>query len=68
MSYKEWLYNQLVDEEIIDEFDYEDADEVSRTVLLTETELEEDDLDNLENQFVEYCRTHGEQPIMDLDD
>lgn len=67
MSYVEWLYAELVEEGFIDEDSYS-PDELTKTVLLTETEIEEADLDNYENEFVAHCRTYGETPIMDLED
>lgn len=67
MSYKEWLYDELVNDGFIDESEYE-ADELTKSLILTSTEVEEDDLTNYEEQFREHCDSRGLDPYWDLED
>lgn len=65
-SFKEWLYAQLVGDEIIGEDDY-DMDELDELTLLSETDLEQDDLENYKAEFEQHCASIGSQPDWDLD-
>lgn len=67
MSYVEWLYDQLCEDGFIDSIEYE-RDELTKTLLISSTELEEDDLDNYEEQFKEHCSDRGIEPDWDLED
>ena len=67
MSYTEWLYDELVNDGFIDESEYE-ADELTKSLILTSTEVDEDDLDNYAEQFKEHCDSRGETPDWDLED
>lgn len=67
MSYKEWLYFELLNEGVIDEDEYT-IDELDKDTLLETTELDELDFDNYEAQFEEHCKASGETPIWDLED
>lgn len=67
MSYVEWLYDQLCEDGFIDANDY-DRDELTKTLLISSTELEEDDLANYEEQFIEHCSARGVEPDWDLED
>lgn len=67
MSYVEWLYDQLCEDGFIDSSEYE-RDELTKTLLISSTELEEDDLDNYEEQFKEHCSDRGIEPDWDLED
>lgn len=66
MSFKEWLYAELINDGYVDEedFDIEDMDE---DTLLAETDVDEMDMENYRNQFVEHCAAEGTNPIWDLD-
>ena len=65
MSFKEWLYEQLVNDDIID--DSTSVEEVSEAMLLEDTELEEYDIENYRSQFVEHCAGLGVQPKWDVE-
>lgn len=67
MSYKEWLYFELVNDGVIDSDEYA-VDEISKDILLDTTVLDEIDFDNYEEQFKEHCDASGETPVWDLDD
>lgn len=66
MSYREWLYYQLIGDEVIDEDDYT-TEELTKEVILQETEVEELDLENYESQFIEHCKGLGVDPDWDLE-
>lgn len=66
MSYKEWLYAELQNDEVIDPDEVE-LDELSEEMLLDTTELTEDDLENYKNQFKEHCAAQGEEPDWDME-
>lgn len=66
MSFKEWLYAELQNDEVIDP-DEVDLEELSEDMLLAETEVTEDDLENYKNQFREHCESTGDTPDWDLD-
>lgn len=67
MSFKEWLYDELLSQEFITEDDFEDAESLTEEELLSSTELESWDLDELKNQFALHCRKNAIVPIMDLE-
>lgn len=66
MSFKEWLYDQLVNEEVIYEDDV-DKDEFTKDFILSATDLEESDINNYEAQFIEHCDGMAVEPELDLD-
>lgn len=67
MSFKEWLYDELLSQEVITEDDFEDAESLTEEELLSSTELEFWDLDELKNQFELHCSKNAIVPIMDLE-
>lgn len=67
MSFKEWLYDELINDDVISPDEY-DVDELTVTLILSSTEVEEDDLENYKEQFEEHCDSNGEEPIWDLED
>jgi len=66
MSFKEWLYDQLCNDGVIDEYEV-DADDVTEEMLLTSTDVEEEDYHNYKEQFVEHCRALGVSAIWDVE-
>lgn len=64
MSYKEWLHAELIgDDEISEETD---VDEISRDFLLTQTDVDESDLEDYHGQFINACEINGWEPVEDL--
>lgn len=58
MSFTEWLLQQLVDEGVIEEDDY-DAETVDKQTLLDETSLDEEDLNSYYEQYLDFCSAYG---------
>lgn len=67
MSYREWLYAELVNDGVIDDDDT-DLESLNKNDLFSDTELEMDDFDNYAEQFAEHCRDLGVEPDWDLPD
>lgn len=67
MSFREWLYEVLVSEGVIDEEDFE-MDEFSAQDLIESTYLDEEDLKNYRDQFVGTCERQGQTPEFDVED
>ena len=67
VSFREYLYAELINDGIIDE-DSVDPEDLSEEMLLTETELEEADIENYKESFRERCQHEGETPDWDLED
>lgn len=67
MSFKEWLYDELDNDGIIDKDEVE-LEEITESFLMDTTELTEDDLNTYKQQFVEHCDNKGEQPEWDVDE
>lgn len=65
MSFRNWLYNMLFEEGVIDESF--DADEFTVDDLLESTELDVEDLQNYRDQFTEHCASTGAEPEYDFD-
>lgn len=65
MSFKEWLCTELIEEGVVDE-DI-DPDELSTQMLLEDTELDEEDIENYKQQFAEHCENLDKEPSWDLD-
>lgn len=65
MSFKEWLYVQLLNDNVID--DSTDVSEISEEMVLEDTELEEYDIENYRTQFVEHCDSLGVEPTWDVE-
>lgn len=67
MTFRNWLYESLVKEHIIDSDDF-DVDDYTADDILQCTELDEEDLLNYKAQYEEGCRLEGSVPEFDLDD
>ena len=67
MSFKEWLYGELVNDGIIDESEV-DVDDITEEYLITSTDVEEADIENYKNQFKDYCKDVGATPDWDVDE
>lgn len=65
MSFKEWLYEELMNNGVID--DTFDEDEIDLNTLYTETELDEDSYDQYKREFEEHCALIGQEPIWDVE-
>lgn len=65
MSFREWLYAQLVADEVIDN-EETTVEDLSKDMLITETSLYEDDIESYENDFREYCDNTDQEPDWDL--
>lgn len=65
MSFKEYLYAQLVADGVIDE-DETSIDDLSVDMLVSETDLYEDDIESYKNDFREYCDNTDQEPDWDL--
>ena len=65
MSFREWLYAQLVADEVIDN-EETTIEDLSKDMLITETSLYEDDIKSYENDFREYCDNTDQEPDWDL--
>lgn len=65
-SFKDYLYDQLLEEGYISEEDWEDAESLDKEDLLQSTDLEEADIKNYEIEFESYCEEHGLEPEWDL--
>lgn len=66
MSFKEWLRDQLIEEGFIDEDEY-DLDDMTESLLLSSTEVDESDLENYKAEFEEHCSARQQEPIWDLE-
>jgi hypothetical protein len=66
MSFREWLYDQLLADDLIDE-DMYTADDINEDMMLTETDLESYDIDIYRDQFEEHCKSVGVEPEWDVD-
>ena len=67
MSFKEWLYDELVNDDVIDSEEVE-LYELTESFLMDTTELTEDDLEAYRSQFVEHCENKGVTPEWDVDE
>lgn len=65
MSFRNWLYETLIGEDIIDPVEI-DVDELDIDILIATTDLEENDIDNYRIQFEESCRHEGITPDFDI--
>lgn len=66
MSLTEFIYSELVGDGTLDEESYDSCD-ITRDFLNQETELGEEEIDDLVNQYHEYCNNEGITPDDDLD-
>ena len=64
MGFREWLSSELVNDGVIDT-DVE-IDEITKQMLLEDTELGVDDIEVYEDQYREYCKGMGYDPVIDL--
>ena len=65
MSFKEWLRTELINDGVIDE----DEDfEFTVNELVTTTSLDEEDIENYKDQFIEHCSSVNVEPEWDLDE
>lgn len=67
LSFLNWLYDELVNDEIIDPAEV-DIDELSKEFLLTETECTEEDYQNYKDQFIQNCESVSESPEWDVEE
>lgn len=67
LSFLNWLYDELVNDEIIDPAEV-DIDELSKEFLLTETECTEEDYQNYKDQFTQNCESVSESPEWDVEE
>ena len=65
MSFREWLYDHLMEDGVID--DTYEMSEISTEVLLSETALDDYEIDIYKQQFEESCRNVNEEPVWDFD-
>lgn len=65
MSFKEWLYDQLVTDGIID--DSTELEELTESMLFEDTEVDSYDIENYKEQFLEHCSAIGASPVWDVD-
>lgn len=63
MSFRDWLYSELVDDGIIDN-DYEDDFTIEQ--LYAETELTEDMYEQYKSEFEDYCESIDQEPDWDV--
>lgn len=66
MSFKEWLYDQLVNDSCIDEEEVS-IDEISEDFLISCTDVDTYDIENYKSQFKEHCTFVGVNPIWDVE-
>ena len=64
-SFVEWLYDQLVNDEVIESCDVE-LEDITKSFLLESTELDEDDIDQYYSEYCEACKNAGAEPDNDL--
>lgn len=67
LSFLNWLYDELVNDEIVDPTEV-DIDELSKEFLLTETECTEEDYQNYKDQFTQHCESVSESPEWDVEE
>lgn len=65
MSFREWLYYELLDDGVID--DTYDEDDLSFNQLITETSLSEEDYEQYKSEFEEHCELISQTPIWDVE-
>lgn len=65
MSFKEWLYDQLVNDGIID--NSTELEELTEAMLLEDTEVDIYDIENYREQFLEHCAAIGASPVWDVE-
>lgn len=63
-SFKEWLFNTLTDEGIIDEYDADILE--TRSDIIETTEVESFDIDSYYEEFCSHCASIGKEPENDL--
>ena len=69
MSYKTWLYNELVGSDIIDEEAYSpDDDDFNASTLFSDAQLDPEDFEDYHEAFKEYCSSIGVEPIWDFNE
>lgn len=64
-GFKEWLYDRLVSEGVIDA-DEISVDELSEDMLNQQTEVNEYDLENLKEEYQALCEQAHDEPSFDL--
>ena len=65
MSFKEWLYGELLDNGIID--DTFDEDDLTFNTLMSETDLDEESYEQYKIEFEEHCELISQSPIWDVE-
>ncbi len=65
MSFKEWLYDELMTDEVIDES--WDSCEINKWDLLEATDMEEADFENYWADFSQYCASIKARPVWDVE-
>jgi hypothetical protein len=66
MSFKEWLYTELINDGIIDEDT--DLEDITEQMLLEDTEVDTADIENYREQFRDHCNGIGEEPVWDVEE
>lgn len=64
MSFREWLLSELVNDGIVDA--EMEVEELTKQMLLEDTELGVDDIEIYEDQYREHCKGMGFEPDIDL--
>lgn len=67
MSYKKWLYEELLERELITEEDFESIDVFNEEDLLQTTEVESFDLEEFASEFANHCKLCKVEPIWDFE-
>ena len=65
MGFKEYLYTQLVADDVISE-DETTMDDLSVDMLTSETVFYDDDIESYKDDYREYCEDHDIEPEFDL--
>lgn len=66
MSLTEFIYQELLGDGTLDDESYS-AEDITRDFLNQETELGEEEVEDLISQYYEYCNNEGITPDNDLD-
>ncbi len=66
MTLSEFIYHELVNDGTLDDDVYTSSD-LSRDMLLQETELGNEEIDDLISQYKEYCEDECIDPDMDME-
>lgn len=67
MGYKDWLFDQLSEEGVLDGTSMESVEDITLLNLETETDLDDYELGVYKDQYCSWCQMQGMDPIFDLD-